>query len=282
MLWVSRAAELVLDSAGVDGPRASDDARELAAEVAQAASAPGAARVLLLDVDGTLAPIAPTPEAARVLPDSMAAVGRLCSSGWTLALVSGRPARQVRDMVPLDGPLVFGSHGLEAPEGGADSVVRLDPALARRLDRLTSGGEALAAEVSGARVERKPAGLAFHDRLVPDDDLAGWRTMLREWLGRQELDGLETMDGRRVLELRPAGAHKGGVVRRLARERGVERFDGSFVAVGDDRTDEDMFVAIRELGLSVRVGPAGVATAAVRRLATPASVARFLTLLTAP
>jgi len=271
----------MLDSEGVNGPRASDDARELAAEVARAAALPGAARILLLDVDGTLAPITLTPEAARVLPDSIVAIARLCSSGWTVALVSGRPALQVRSMVPLDGPLVFGSHGLEAPGADSDSPHRLDPALLERVERLCSGGEALAARFPGSRLERKPAGVAFHDRLVSDEHLAAWRESLETWLGRQDLRGLETLEGRRVLEVRPEGAHKGAVVLRLAREHGVKRADGSFVAVGDDRTDEDMFVAIGQLGLSVRVGPAGVATAADRRLATPASVARFLSLLAA-
>jgi trehalose 6-phosphate synthase/phosphatase len=126
-------------------------------------------------------------------------------------------------------------------------------------------------------VERKRAGVAFHDRNVPPRRLRLWRERLRCWLSEQDLKGLETLRGRRVLELRPIGTHKGSVATRLLEHSPTpEGKDESLVAVGDDRTDEDLFKGIGKRGLTIRVGRAGVATAAEQRLPSPSSVLRFL------
>ncbi len=52
--------------------------------------------------------------------------------------------------------------------------------------------------------------------------------------------------------------------------------DASLVGVGDDRTDEDLFRALRGRGLAVRVGRPGLRSAARCRLSSPVAVQRFL------
>jgi trehalose-phosphatase len=128
----------------------------------------------------------------------------------------------------------------------------------------------------GARLEVKPAGIAFHDRKVPARALAELRRRIRHFLASQDLEGIDVLRGRRVVELRPAGHHKGMVVGSLPLPRGSDRRDASLVALGDDRTDEDLFRAIRGRGLAVRVGRPGKRTLARRRLASPKAVQRFL------
>jgi len=251
--------------------------RNLAREVARAARVPGAARTLLLDLDGTLAPIVPTPEQARVPAETLDALRALARQGWTVAVVSGRPARQVRRLVPLRRIRVFGSHGLE---GSWEPGARRGPSrnLQRRLDALERSATRLAAGHPGARVERKPAGLAFHDRGLDGDALRAFRRALAGWLDEQDLGRLERIEGKRVLELRPGGVDKGLVVRALppGRRRGT---DLSLVAIGDDRTDEDMFRALGPRGLAVRVGRSLRGSAARRRLASVRAVREFLTAL---
>lgn len=243
---------------------------------ARAAGRSGAIRTLLLDLDGTLAPIVSTPEAARVPERTRAALRELIRLGWSVAVVSGRPVRQVRSMIPLRGIRAFGSHGLEGSWDGAGKQI-VTAEVRRRLARLAREGGTLTASVEGARLERKPAGLAFHDRGVPAELLKGWRQSLRRWLRSQELDGLETISGHRVLEIRVRGIHKGRVARELLdRVPLARRPDHSLVAVGDDRTDEDLFREIRGAGLSVRIGRAGIKTAASHRLPSTFAVQRFL------
>lgn len=251
---------------------ARDPALALAEEAGRAARRPGAARTLLLDLDGTLAPLAPTPEAVRVPRSALGSLRRLVAQGWTVAIVSGRPAADVRRLVPVAGILVFGSHGLE---GGVRPS--LPSALRTRLARLAEAAGELSRRFPGARVEAKPAGIAFHDRQVPRRRLAGWRQAVRRLLSRQDLRGLDLLRGKRVVEIRPEGWHKGRVLERLP---GLpppgRRPDPSFIAVGDDRTDEDLFEAVRRFGVAARVGRPRRGTSASRRLASPAAVGRFL------
>jgi len=231
--------------------------------------------VLLLDLDGTLAPFAPTPEEAAVPPETLKALTRLAEFGWTVAVVSGRPVAQVLAMVPIPGVRAFGSHGLEGSWSG-DAPDAVDPDLVARLRGIARQGEAMSAGVAGARVERKPAGIAFHDRKVPTAELAAWRRRLQTWLNGQDLEGLEILPGNRVLELRPRGIHKGLVARSLLERIGPLETDESLVAIGDDRTDEDLFLELSGRGLTIRVGGPTLRTAAARRLPSPWAVGLFL------
>ena len=121
-----------------------------------------------------------------------------------------------------------------------------------------------------------PAGVAFHDRKVPAADLAAWRRRLQVWLRRQDLADLEILRGNRVLEVRPRGVNKGQVARALIERIELRKLDESLVAVGDDRTDEDMFLELAGRGLTIRVGRPTLRTAAARRLPSPWAVGLFL------
>jgi len=232
-------------------------------------------KTLLLDVDGTLAPIAPTPGEARVPPETIEALRALVARGWTVALVSGRPAREIRAMVPISGVKFFGSHGLEGSWSRSAPAVAA-PATKRRLARLARAAERLSQGIPGVLIERKPAGLALHDRKLTPARRAEWSQRVRGWLADADLEGLELLRGRRVLEIRPHGAHKGRVAETLPRPWRDRPHDASLVAIGDDVTDEDLFRAVGRHGVSVHVGRPGRRTAATHRLASPAAVGRFL------
>ena len=165
---------------------------------------------------------------------------------------------------------------MEGSWDAATGVGQVEPRTRRRLGALARDARRLAAGTAGAHIERKPAGIAFHDRRVPPGRLGAWRQRLRAWLADEDLDGLEVLRGRRVVELRVLGIHKGIVARRLLRDHGARSRDISLVAMGDDRTDEDLFREVGRRGLTVRVGRPGVRTAATERLPSPAAVGRFL------
>jgi trehalose 6-phosphate phosphatase len=252
-----------------------DAAAVLAAEVAGAARRAGSVRTLLLDLDGTLAPIAATPRDARVPARTLELLGRLVHTGWSVAVVSGRPAAELRSMVPVRGVRIFGSHGLEGLQGHGSSR-RAGGARSERLSALAARAASLAGGFPGALVELKPAGIAFHDRAVAPEDLAAWRKCVRDLLGTSDLEGFEELSGRRVLEIRPRGLHKGQVVSAVLGKRARGGRDASLVAIGDDGTDEDLFGALAGRGLAVRVGRVRRGTLAVRRLPSAKAVQRFL------
>ena len=247
----------------------------LAAEVLQAAARPWSSRTLLVDLDGTLAPIAPSPDEVVVPEGALRSLGRLARGGWRVAVVSGRALADVRRLVDVEGVLSFGSHGLEGSWGGREAP---GPSLAVRQRLAAIGGPAkrLTWHVPGSRVEVKPAGIAFHDREVAEHDLERWRQLVDELLASSDLSGLERFEGRRVVELRPKGEHKGKILQRMPRRSSVAGHDASLVALGDDRTDEELFEVLGSRGLSVVVGDGSEPTHAVRRLGSPADVAEFL------
>jgi len=252
---------------------------QLARRAVLASARPGALKTLLLDVDGTLAPIAPTPEEAAVPERTLDALRALAAEGWTVALVSGRPSSEVRSMVPIRRAKVFGSHGLQgswSPGGSAP----LSPTLRRRLGALADEAERLAVSFPGVLVERKHAGVALHDRKLTARRRGEWHRRVDEWLKETDLEGLELLSGRRVLEIRPVGVHKGRVAETMPGYRAGAPRDDSLVAIGDDRTDEDLFHAVARCGMTIRVGRAGKKTRAAHRLASPLAVGRFLRALT--
>src|SRR4029079_1821129 len=86
--------------------------------IARLAENPDLAAVIL-DVDGTLAPIVPRPEDAAVPPDTRAELERLAGRYRPLAFVSGGVGEDARRMVGVEGATYVGVHGLELEPAAA-------------------------------------------------------------------------------------------------------------------------------------------------------------------
>jgi trehalose 6-phosphate phosphatase len=188
---------------------------------------------ILLDVDGTLAPIVELPEDAAVPEETRAEVARLAGRYGLVACISGRPAADARRLVGLDTLEYVGVHGLEN-----------DPD-ARRYTPLL---EAFAERIPWPWTVENKAGvtLSFHYREVEDDEEAERRaTAVAE---AADTAGLAVHRGRKVLEVRPpVTADKGTAVRRLLEARPMTRA----LYAGDDTTDLDAFRGLEQVGLDV-------------------------------
>jgi len=193
---------------------------------------------VVCDIDGTIAPIAPTPEQAAVLPGALAQLERLSARYALVACVTGRPAAQARAMIPIERVAISGNHGLEVMQGDTVTVV---PPAARYLDAVHEAlllveNDGLLAEY-GARIEDKGITFTIHYRNSPRPDHA-LRYMETQILPKLDRAGLAWSFGRMVLEVRPpVPVDKGSAVKRL---RGRRRI-GQLLYVGDDRTDLDAF-----------------------------------------
>ncbi len=224
------------------------------------------------DFDGTLVPIQPTPEQALADDETRAALAALASRpGTTVAVVSGRPVAQLRDLVGTEGVWMVGLHGLElaSPSGEVLPAIDLE-ATAAALAPLRRGAAAIAARHDGVRVEDKGASLALHTRLAAAEDAAAAAASFE--LAARAVVGFEVLRGKEVVEARPAGTGKGAAMERLRHRAGGE----VVLYVGDDTTDEDAFAALAgDDAVTVRVG-ADRPTAAAFTLASQLEVAELL------
>jgi trehalose 6-phosphate phosphatase len=201
--------------------------------IARLAEAPDRAAVIL-DVDGTLAPIVSRPEEAAVPPETRAELERLARRYRLLAFVSGRAGEDARRMVGIDGAEYVGVHGLE-----------LEPEAGRWREPLH---ELAGADWPWGEVEDKRLTVSFHYRTADDQEAA--RARAEEIAARATDLGLVPRFGRKVLEVRPpVDADKGTAVRKLIQETGVIRA----LFAGDDTTDLDAFRGLREAGLELAV-----------------------------
>jgi trehalose 6-phosphate phosphatase len=237
-----------------------EDAARLLAPLAEA---PTRAAVLL-DVDGTLAPIVDRPDLAEVPDPTRAELRRLVERYALVACVSGRTGDEAARLVGVDGIVYVGLHGLElAPEAG----------------RWRAALRPFAA-LEWPWVEDKGVTVAFHWREADDEEAA--RAWLDEVAEQARGGGLEARWGRKVLELRPpVEADKGTAVRALLGERELHRA----LYAGDDTTDLDAFRGLDGLEVAVRVAvasgeaPVGLREAADLVVDSPADLLELLRVL---
>ena len=209
--------------------------------------------VVGLDFDGTLSPIVDDPEVAHIHPDAPGVLVELAARVRAIAVVTGRPARQVLALGGLDEVgdaigeaghelFVFGQYGNERwtslsrrvisprPPHGLASFLRDLPGVLRRCDALD------------AYVEDKGLAVAVHTRRLEDPEAAFVR-LLPALADVAKSHDLIVEPGRNVVEIRSPGMHKGNVVESLATDLRA----GGFMFVGDDLGDVDAFQAVMNL-----------------------------------
>ena len=233
--------------------------------LASLAEAPDLSAVLL-DVDGTLAPIVARPELAVVPEPTRVELRRLVGRYLLVAAVSGRAGDDAARLVGVPGIQVVGNHGLE-----------LDPRAAELADELAHFRESV-----GLPVEDKRLSLSYHYREAPDPEAA--RTALEDVAHRAQEAGFVPRWGRMVLEIRPPlDTDKGVAVRTLLARSGATRA----LYAGDDTTDLDAFAGLRDAGLDHTVavavasdeGPADLRAAADLVVGGPEAMAGLLSRL---
>jgi trehalose-phosphatase len=201
---------------------------------------------VLLDVDGTLAPITTRASETAVPEETRRAVAAVAASFGIVACITGRRTLEAREIVGVDGLHYVGNHGTEILRRGADAV-EVRPEIADWEGRMRATAERLLAAADGAgagdlRLEDKGPIQALHWRGVPDE--AASEAAAEEVGRRAEDEGLVLHRGRMVLELRPpVPFDKGAAVRWLLQDHPLH----AALYAGDDRTDVDAFRGLREL-----------------------------------
>jgi trehalose 6-phosphate synthase/phosphatase len=229
--------------------------------------------LLLIDYDGTLVPLVELPVLASPDTEVRDLLRALAASkDVAVHVVSGR-AREVLEDWLGDLPIgLHAEHGLwsrESPLADWSARALPDTSWHESVLRIL---EEFAARTPGALVEEKSASLAWHHRASDPEFGARQARELQVHL-TEILSNLpvEILPGDQVIEVRPHGINKGTVASELlaAAAPGTR-----VIAIGDDRTDEDLFAALPEDAITIRVGVAP--SRASWRIADVARVRLFL------
>lgn len=201
--------------------------------------------LLLLDVDGTLSPIAPRPGEAAVPEETRRVLSELVATPEThVAIVSGRAVADALRMVGVSGVWAIGNHGIEiAPPNGA-AMVREDIApFADQIKAASARVSDVARDLLGVLVEDKRWTASVHYRLADPVIVPGLTASVVQIASEY---GLIVKHAKKTLELRPpVQVDKGTAALEVARAIGATGSEASIFAAGDDLTDEDMFNALR-------------------------------------
>jgi len=203
-------------------------------------------RGLIFDIDGTLSPIAPTPEEARLYPGVVALLEQARERA-IVAIMTGRSIDDGARMVDVDGLTYIGNHGLEWSDGlpwlhpvhmAQEALAYVEPG--KQLLDLAEDG---LVGVPGIIVQRKSVGGSIHYRLAPDPEEARQRILSLLEEPARKVD-MRLGEGKQVVEVRaPLAVNKGYALRQFVQRLGLQ----AAIFAGDDRTDFDAVVEISRL-----------------------------------
>ena len=200
---------------------------------------------LVFDIDGTLSPIAPAPDMARLHPAVPSLLKQASNyPGVHVAIMTGRAIENGATMVNVPGLTYIGTHGLEWSTGlPSEHSVQVE----QEAETYIQPGRALLdlaeqhlSMLPGFLIERKRIGGAVHYRLCPDPEQARSRILALLQEPARQLN-MVLSEGKQVVEIKtPLQVNKGRALRKFAERlalRGV-------LFAGDDRTDLD---AVKEI-----------------------------------
>jgi trehalose 6-phosphate synthase/phosphatase len=255
LAWSERFLEALRQAALSRVPGGSEVPRPLPVAEALAAHRKADERLLLLDYDGTLVPFATRPRDAAPPPELSRLLGRLAAQpNQRVALVSGRPRAQLEAWFgAIEGLWLAVEHGAILrsplkrtweslrPNMPADWKSRVLPVLEHFVDR-----------TPGSFVEEKEYCLVWHHRMA-DPEFGEWLanelvSVLEELLAETELRAVR---GVKSVEVKLIWANKGEVAAHI---EGLGPATSFRLAIGDDRTDEDLFERLPPDAWTVHVG----------------------------
>jgi trehalose-phosphatase len=226
----------------------------------------------MLDYDGTLAPFSVDRDAARPLPRTRELLQRIAEgSATSVAIVSGRPIRELARLVGDLPAVLIGEHGWERRDPGLETVQRRVPDSGA--DLLDQAERAARTAGWGDLIERKRTGLVLHTRSLDESSARSLQDQcLEAWNGIAGGTMIVDRIGGGV-EVRMRGFDKGTAVLSLISQSPPATMA---VFIGDDVTDEDAFDAVGDRGFAIRVGAPDRPSRAAGQLASCQSMAAFL------
>jgi trehalose-phosphatase len=233
---------------------------------------------LFLDYDGTLSPIVEEFDKAFLSDDMrkmVNEVSKLCQT----AIVSGRGMDDVKKRVRIKELYYAGSHGFEI-SGPDNFYYEIEKArkLIPSLDNIEKELRQTFIHIEGVKFERKKFALAVHYRQAPDREVPNIKQRVNKIV--KNYPGITKGRGKKVIEIKPnVYWNKGKALNHLLGVLNNRNEPAYVMYIGDDITDEDAFLHIRE-GAGILVGSHGELTFAKYHLRDVEAVKKFLSKIT--
>ena len=211
--------------------------------------------ILMLDFDGTLAPIASEPKKAKISAPASAILEAL-KFLVPIAVISGRQLDDVIQKVGVANIAYAGNHGFEWKIDSTRNAKKVPQQEINALARVAKNLQILENKFNGLHVEYKNYTIAVHFRSVKKKLLDALRIACNQVLNPFIQKGLLiSSEGRRVLDITPnMNWNKGSCARMLYKHLSSGyKIKLVPIFIGDDATDESIFVELRE-GITIRVG----------------------------
>jgi trehalose-phosphatase len=215
--------------------------------------------LLFLDYDGTLTPIAETPDKAVISREAKDLLNKLSKKSYcSVAIISGRSLSDIRALVGLKDIIYAGNHGLEIEGPKIKFESQLSSRLKSIIRHIYEDAVSKFSKIKGVLVEDKGLTISVHYRSVDKQDIQEFLSIFNEitdpYIVRSKI---KINTGKKVYEIKPSVKwDKGKVVLwLLARQQFIKNVLP--VYIGDDVTDEDVFKALKRKGLTVFVGRTG-------------------------
>jgi trehalose 6-phosphate synthase/phosphatase len=250
--WAARFVRMLLEARPVDGMPAARPPGPSLAHAFETATAAAHVR-LLLDYDGTLVPLARSPEAATPDEDLLELLEALTAlPGTRVDIVSGRPREPLEAWFGHLPMALWAEHGFwYRPSPLHPWRTNANPP-SNWQDRIRPMLEQFVASTPGSRIETKISSLVWHFRGAQRDHGIRQAHELRMMLGTAfSNQPWGVIEGKKTIEVRLRAADKAVVAARVASE---SESDTAVVAIGDERTDDDLFIALPESSIRVAVG----------------------------
>lgn len=207
--------------------------------------------VILLDFDGTLAPIAKKPALAR-MQSGMRKALETAASAHAVGIVSGRRIEDLARLIGMPQLAYSGNHGLRWRLRGKPGMAAISKEGIRALAAARARLKKLPRTYHGVIIEDKKISIAVHYRLAKRRDqlLARGKVVV---IVAEQSDQLRAIHGNKALEILPTHRFDKGTASRMFAERLGGR-NAMPIFIGDDETDEFAFRALKKKGIGIRVG----------------------------
>ncbi len=229
-------------------------------------------RIIFLDYDGTLVPFDKNPELA--VPDQglRNLLKELCDNEDNkVVLISGRKKETLEQWFDDRRIDLVAEHGAWSKKGSDEEWQLAENLSNDWFKDIAPLFNRFAERTPGAFVEEKGFSLAWHFRNV-DSELAEQRVyeMVSNLKYLIVEKNLQILQGDKVIEVKSTYVNKG-----IAAREYLLRDEYDFIlAIGDDHTDEDIFMAMPESAYTIKVGTG--LSAATYTLKSPQAVRAFL------